>query len=62
MGIAATLPLLLDRRADEAGGRRSDETTSAVLDMAACFAEAGRREAALLIERRRHLDAAFDAV
>jgi hypothetical protein len=62
MGIAATLTLLLDRRADEAGGRRNHETTSAVLDMAVCFTEGGRREAALPIERRRHLDAAFDTV
>jgi hypothetical protein len=56
------LTLLLDCKADDAGVRRNDETTSAVLDMAACFTEAGRREAALLLERRRHFDAAFDTV
>jgi hypothetical protein len=51
MDSAATLALLLDRVIDGADGRTDHETTSAILEEAACFAEAGWREAALLINR-----------
>jgi hypothetical protein len=63
MDAAVTLALLLNSGVDEAGGRGNHETTSAILDEAACFAEAGSRETALLSNRCCHdFDAAFDAV
>jgi hypothetical protein len=49
MDTAATLALLLDRVIDGADGRTGHKTTSAILDEAARFADAGWREAALLI-------------
>jgi hypothetical protein len=63
MDTAATLALLLDRGVDEAGGWPDHETTSAILDEASRFGEAGWREMALPVNRCGHdFDAAFDAV
>jgi hypothetical protein len=50
MDTAATLALLLDRGVGEAGDLGTNGTSSAILDEAACFAEAGWRETALLIK------------
>jgi hypothetical protein len=63
MDTAGALALLLDRGVGGAGGRGNHETTSAILDEAACFAEAGWPETALLINPLSpRFDAAFDAV
>jgi hypothetical protein len=62
MDTAATLALLLNSGGDEAGGRGNHEATSAIVDVAACFAEAGWRETAQPVDRRCHdFDTAFDA-